>query len=119
MTPRWEAIGAAYGVRFIVTLWQEDIDFLNAVKGLGISMADFTPSENLDVIVKRYDAKRGLSGVSGVFHEQKPSLLARKLPRLASSNHRPQRCAKNGPIARSSQWVKIVQLRGGETDPIY
>src|SRR6185503_20439927 len=29
MTPKWEAYGTAYGVRFVLTLWQEDIDFVN------------------------------------------------------------------------------------------
>jgi hypothetical protein len=72
MTPRWEAFGTAYGISFIVTLWQEDIDFLNAVKALGISKTD--------VIVKRYDTKRGLSGVSGVFHGHKAVFVGEEAP---------------------------------------
>lgn len=80
MTPRWEAFGMAYGVRFILTLWQEDIDFLNTVKGFGIGKADFTPEQKLDVIVKRYDARRGLSGVSGVFHEHKALFVGEETP---------------------------------------
>jgi hypothetical protein len=88
MTPRWEAFGTAYGVRFIVSLWQEDIDFLNAVKGLNISKADYTPSEKLDVIVKRYDARRGLSGASGVWHGHKVVFVGEESP--ATRKFQPQ-----------------------------
>lgn len=80
MTPRWEAFAMAYGVRFIVTLWQEDIDFLNTVKGLGISKADFTPAEKLDLIIKRYDARRCLTGANGVWHGHKVIFLGEETP---------------------------------------
>jgi hypothetical protein len=91
MTPRWEAYGMAYGVRFIVTLWQEDIEFLNCVKSLGIGKTDYTPEQKLDVIVKRYDAKRGLSGVSGVFHEHKAVFVGEETPLTRKFQPAPQK----------------------------
>jgi hypothetical protein len=80
MTPRWEAFGTAYGVRFVVSLWQEDIEFLNNVMGLGIEKADYTPGQKLDIVVKRYDAKRGLSGVMGVWHQHKVVFVGEENP---------------------------------------
>jgi hypothetical protein len=80
MTPRWEGFGTAYGVRFVLTLWHEDIDFINRVKGLEIGKADYTPAEKLDIVVKRYDTKRGLTGAMAVFHGHKAIFVGEEAP---------------------------------------
>jgi hypothetical protein len=80
MTPRWEAFGKAYGVRFILTLWQEDIEFINRVTGAGIEQSDYTPSTKLDIVVKRFDGKRGLVGAMGVFHQHKAIFVGEETP---------------------------------------
>jgi hypothetical protein len=80
MTPRWEAYGTAYGVRFIVTLWQEDIGFINTVTVAGIGKTNYTPSKPLEVVVKRYDAHRGLVGAMAIFHEHKAIFVGEETP---------------------------------------
>lgn len=69
MTPRWEVFGTAYGVRFMMTFWLEDVEFINTVTEAGIGRCNYTPAKPLQVLVKRIDPKRGMTGVSGVFHK--------------------------------------------------
>jgi hypothetical protein len=69
LTPRWEAFGTAYGVRFILSLWQEDIDFINTITGAGIGRSHYTPAKALEIVVKRIDPKRGMTGATAVFHK--------------------------------------------------
>lgn len=75
-TRHWEAFGTAYGLRFIIHLWQEDIDFINLILETQIACENFTPDKPLELVVKRIDPVRGMSGVMAVFHRGQAVFLS-------------------------------------------
>lgn len=70
-TRRWIGFAVAYGYRFQVSLWQEDIDFLLKRTGQALSLPPdhWTPELPWEVMLKKYSKTWGWSGIAALWIE--------------------------------------------------